>query len=497
MKKLILIFWTLVCAVLALTQDYQCVKADAEYMFWDGYEYHAIAIDSVIANQDYQSYYNFPTIGGEDENLDCLSKNWASWIGRKIDIYPNGDHLFYNYLVEPVLIKTQSEPGSSWTCYTFSDNRYVECIVYAKEEMSFLGVSDTVKKAAFQVRDQNGDPLTHQLNTKELWISRNHGLVKALNFKLFPDLSDFMDGEILDNDLCGISSTGTGIQNLTLDQIFNFEVGDEFHIMQYTQMIGYLYEYKAIMTVLNKYWLNDSILFFVYKRCARQHFYDHLSGDTTYYLNDTVNEFIPITNPENSGLNLLPERYLAIGDSNYYEYQWFAQSNNEEYGKLQKSLNDGFVSHFPHECIEVIITKDKYYEGETYLEGLGGPYYHYGEWGDEFYRGLVYYKKGNEEWGDPYNCDSLLSGVNEPVSTGSKVILFPNPMHSTSKLIMPGKQDGNYQLQLYNSMGLIAKELRFQSNEIIIQKSDLDEGIYFYRVNSENQVIADGKLVVQ
>jgi hypothetical protein len=498
MKRSILFLTGIFTSLIAAAQDYQCVKADAEYMFWDGIQYHAISIDSVQNQSGYFSYYNFPVIGGEYGNFDCLSKDWPSWIGRKIDIYTNGDNVFYNFLQEPIFIKAQAGNGETWTCYTFEDGQYIVSTVTEKVELEFLGLTDSVKKISFQAMDESGNPVSHNINNKHIWLSKNHGLFKAINFKLFPDLNDFLEYEIRENDLCGISNPPIGVQNLTMNRIFNFEVGDEFHSLVYADMWTDYSEEKMIKTLVNKEWLNDSTIVFVYKRCGRRQYIDYsIDFDTVYYFDDTINETISTAYSDYKGLNHSPEMFYAIGDTNYYEYQWFTQINNEEYGKLQKYLNDGFYSVFPHECIQVIITKEKYYEGESYLEDLGGPYWHNGEWGNEFYHGLVYYKKGIEEWGIPYNCDSLLSRVNELIGATAKVILSPNPMHSRTKISIENNEALEYHLLLYNSIGIVVREFQFQSNELVIEKENLLEGIYFFMINNGKQLITDGKLIIR
>jgi len=501
MKRTVTLSAAIFLAIFTIAQDYQCVKADAEYMFWDGTNYHAVAIDSVQALPDYQTYYNFPVIGAETIYTDCFSKDWPSWIGRKIDVYPNGDHLFYNFLFQPVLIKVQNGVGDTWTSYSFEDGRYITATVTEKVEMEFIGITDSLKKISFQVMDTMGNPVSHSINSKHVWISKNHGMVKAINYKLFPDLSDYMDFEIKEYDLCGISNPETGIQNLKFSDIYNFDIGDEFHSLKFAKMWGYYsynFESKIIKTVINKEWLNDSTIVIDYKRCERRQYIDYINDfDTVYFFDDTINETISTEYSDYTGLNHSPEMFYAIGDSNYYEYQWFTQSNNEEYGKLQKYLIDGFVSHFPHECIEVIITKDKFYEGETYLEDLGGPYWHNGEWGDEYFHGLVYYKKNGEEWGIPYDCDSLLSGIRVIQDNPWHVNISPNPMHSWTRLTIENDEAKEYQLQLYNSMGLLVKDYRFRSNELMIYRENLPGGMYFFVVSDESKVFSNGKLIIR
>jgi hypothetical protein len=69
-------------------------------------------------------------------------------------------------------------------------------------------------------------------------------------------------------------------------------------------------------------------------------------------------------------------------------------------------------------------------------------------------------------------------------------------MHSSAMLTILDKREGNYQLNLYNYMGMLVKELRFHSNELIIKRENLNNGIYFYILNENMKPIQTGKLIV-
>jgi hypothetical protein len=500
MKKGMFFLLTLLTGFNAISQDYHCIKADAVYLFYNYYKTRAIAIDSVQDHSGYQTYYNFRVIGEADISWpECLSKEWPSWIGPKTDIYTNGDHYFFNYLLEPILIKTSGNVGDSWVSYNFSDGRFIENTIFQKALVEFLGITDSVKKISFQAKDQNGIPISHSINNKQIWISKNHGLVKALNFKLFPDLNDILEYGVEELTLRGISNPETGIQNLTAKEIYSYELGDEFHLWESWWNSSGAMDNKTILTITGKEWLSEDIVKYTKKRCGRRIYYTNMIEDTTYYYNDTITETINFNNFGMIILDALTENYTEGGDSLYKYYEVTYQDFYEDFGRRTKNTYGGYFSEYPHECIQQLITKKAATNKDYgflygYADGLGGPYYE-DEWG-MYHSGLVYYKKGEVTWGTPFNCDSLLTGYYK--NPGDlRVNLYPNPLHDFTRLSIDNPENKAYQFQLFNSMGVLVREYHFKTNDLVIPRENLCNGIYFYLLSDGQKAIHSGKLLIR
>ncbi len=58
------------------------------------------------------------------------------------------------------------------------------------QSMEFLGITDMVKKITFQAKDVNGSSISHSVNNMYLLLSENYGLIRTINFKVFPDFFD-------------------------------------------------------------------------------------------------------------------------------------------------------------------------------------------------------------------------------------------------------------------------------------------------------------------
>ena len=498
MKKSLLFLILVTGSIFLFSQNYQCINGNITCMFEDEEaDYYAISIDSVQTNPGFVSYFNFPVVGKADWYSDCWSDDWPSWIGRKIDVFPNGDHHFYNFNDEPVLIKAEASTGTSWTCYQFDDGNYFESTVVEVVQLDFLGLTDSVKKISFQLKDPSGNNLAHSVNDKQLWISKNYGMVKAINFKLFPDLDDLVTYYgVKEFELVGISDPLTGIQNLTVEDIFSFDVGDKFHVHQFSHLMGFHYDLYEIKKVIAKEIVNNSLLI-SYDRCARSEIHELGGNDTVVLYQDTITNTIDLLSNTYKALDFAPRKFSFTGDSAWHEYFWYEQSMNENFGRTQKKQIDGFISSYPHDCIELIITKNKIYEYHTYIDGLGGPYWEYSDFGNSYFNGLVYYKLGDEEWGEPYDCDSLLTGINNMNVNPALVTIAPNPMTFESQINIHNPDHHPIRIIVYNTLGEKIVEKKTRGEKMNLARNDLGRGLFFIKVIDANTLLGSYKLIVK
>jgi hypothetical protein len=113
-----------------------------------------------------------------------------------------------------------------------------------------------------------------------------------------------------------------------------------------------------------------------------------------------------------------------------------------------------------------------------------------------YHAGLVYYKKGDETWGTPFNCDSLLTGFHQTF-IDTKTLIYPNPLHDFTRLSIDNPKNKEYQFQLFNSMGMLIRKYHFQTNDLMIPRENLGNGIYFYLLSDDGQFKCGGKLIVE
>jgi hypothetical protein len=92
----------------------------------------------------------------------------------------------------------------------------------------------------------------------------------------------------------------------------------------------------------------------------------------------------------------------------------------------------------------------------------------------------------------PDLCE-LLDAVKEDV-TASNVSLIPNPMHSVAVLntnIHSGK------LLIYDCYGKKVRESEIESENILLEREDLKDGIYFFQLTAPNSFYTSGKFIIE
>jgi hypothetical protein len=499
MKKGILFSFTLLAGLKIFSQDYQCIRDNATYFYSDGTNIKAIQIDSVVTSPEGLIYFNYPTLGPTD-NSECLTRFGPSWIGRKVIVKPDGDNIFYNKNDSSITLKTLNNPGEYWTCFHFANGNYIRANVTELQEMEFLGLTDTVKKITFQAYDAGGATINHSINEKYILLSKNYGLIRAINFKVFPDLAEF----IFYNEYCteftlaGISTPAIGLQNLTAAMVYDFNVGDEIHKFYGYYAYGSLYHefnYSKKFVLQKEFSANFDTVSYLVSGCGiTEQLIPDIGYVYTYSTLDTViNKYFIGLDPV---VNVIPDKVVVHEiDPDYWEYSVIITTFYENCGKQNKTDLRHFFSGYPHNCIEEMESEYIY----NFIEGLGS-YYSFqipytGGGSDK----PVYYKKGNDEWGAPYNfnCEDFITSDNEISDSQNEVLLSPNPMLEWTKLTIENPENKEYHFQIYNSMGLQVRENQFRTSELIIERENLNNGIYFYLLTDGQKVLNSGQLIIR
>ncbi len=53
------------------------------------------------------------------------------------------------------------------------------------------------------------------------------------------------------------------------------------------------------------------------------------------------------------------------------------------------------------------------------------------------------------------------------------------------------------EIKIYNVAGSEVKKINIVNRETVLEKDNLPDGIYFYRILGKNEIIAKGKIVIQ
>lgn len=90
------------------------------------------------------------------------------------------------------------------------------------------------------------------------------------------------------------------------------------------------------------------------------------------------------------------------------------------------------------------------------------------------------------------NCTTSLQELNSSIESS----FYPNPFNNQTTLSIDDIQE-NLSLNIYNSVGQIVRQIdNLSEGKTIIYRENLEEGIYFFQIKQNNQIISTNKLIV-
>jgi len=479
-----LIVFFLLLPFYMIGQNYQTVSSGRTVYFTnDTGKIKAIAIDSTELETDSVLY---PFYNMQQMSDHCFSKNVASWIGSKIIIEPNGMNLYFNKLNDTIKINTLAKLNDSWIAYQATDNLSITATIIEQSLETFLGLQDSVKTIGLQAYDQNNNPIEHSINSKTLKISKNHGFVKTLNFYLFPDYeAPYFDESLVEWDLVGLSNPLVGLQNLTWLGVHDYDLGDEIHVLSnflstdITDDYNISKEKKSIYKYTGRADFEDSIR---YTYTLNQSENIILNGVSTW---EYINEERTVTHKKAPLFDKLPGQ-VSTSDMLTFDYPMIGSDL-----KYDIRGYHSFVGDEESDCMNELIA-DGCLADYQYRRGLGGPYYsceHAFSLGGDA-RTLVYYKKGATTWGTPLTISTIEGNEQFKV-----VEVYPNPANEMLIVELNYPTNGLF-IEIFTIHGtLIAKHpLNSTTNNINI--SDIQTGLYIYKVSNKSSVLTYNKLVI-
>jgi hypothetical protein len=125
-------------------------------------------------------------------------------------------------------------------------------VVTSKSYEQVLTTFDSVKTITITLKDNGGNIKSHGLNGSQIKLSKSFDILIAINIPDFPRY-DPLNYDVLNSTLAGIDYPVMGLQNITVAQIFDFNVGDIFE----SEIVEYNYlsspEYCNIDTIRSMY----------------------------------------------------------------------------------------------------------------------------------------------------------------------------------------------------------------------------------------------------
>jgi hypothetical protein len=438
--------------------------------------YNTIHIDSTATVAGSEELYNF--INFQDSlSWSCYPANRNAWIASKIIQSTTGEEYFFTPAGDTVYLLPQASLNNTWHLYNYSNGNYIEAKVVSIAMQSFIGLNDSVKTIEMTAKDAGGNTIANILNGKQLKLSENYGFIQTLGFRYFPSDTVLFH-------LSGIDNISAGITNLTAAQIFDFNVGDEFHYRkEYHFDAAHSYFHYSIYKVLSKSFSGDSsTVFYTSDVCQRSVSYS--------FSDSTVNTG---QGPVNTSFILSPSFI------NKYSFQ---MKDTSAAGWQSSTTDNGFLNFFIDTTYLGRIKKETHYYyspdwilpcfsmlvGEcvfpdtTYAPGLG--------WvsiSDQTCGGgnMIYYKKGAEEWGTQLNCSVLLS-AGAVSNDKSSFEIYPNPAPFYSEITFNYPSSAlKRELIIHSVIGneIVRYSLSSGSTSLLVKLPSLAAGLYIARVS--------------
>lgn len=490
MKKIkISLILVAISTISTFGQDYQTISSNRTAFFDDeNNNIKSIRIDSVKHQTD-SLFFPFATIQKID---DCFSPSVASWIGKSVIIRDNGLNEFINKMGDTISIKTNAKIDDKWVAFTIQDSLSIEATILSHDTLTFLGISDSVKTIGFQAYDKSMNQLDLEINDMQLQISKSHGFVTVFNFYLFPNLQvdfpyvSFEEYSLEEYSLIGLSNPKIGIDNLTWFEVNDYQVGDEFHVLDESSCwtgdgYGSATTNKTIYKYLERTDYSDSIVY----RYSREQSISATwtdSSDFKYYYDTLTTTIKP-----DPLFDKLPEEPI-INENEAYNYY---MTNEVPLSKINYS-RESIVSP-RDDCWQMSIA-DGCFPDNKYIKGLGGPYYScthaFCVGGSE--RKLVYYKKGTTTSGSPL----IITGISD-ISIAKNILIFPNPAKNHINITNTNSNYEDLRIFIYDIQGKLQKTKRLASNNSMISLSGLNSGFYILKIADDENVLKIDRLVIE
>jgi len=469
---LILLFGKMVAA-----QDYGNICTPG-ITFFLGHDqnFKAFRLDSLSAfsNSD-TNFFSYRTIRDSTQYIGfCKDTSNGNALGRKIIKTHDGWFWFFNKRSEWLRINSQAGLNETWKYCALPGDCFLWATVTSIENDSVAGTTDTVKVITLQAKNASGINIPNIFNQKTIRLSKHYGFSRLYEIYWTPY-------DTLGLVLIGKTVPPIGTQPFDWSDIYDFDVGDEFHYYGSTAYNGYMTTHsKTIYKILDKtvYGNMDSV-YYQTERCKKT----WLTQPPTTTFHDTVVQFCNFVQMAgNPIIRLLPDEFytgLEPGEGIAPAVsRSFSQFNHRP---VQIFSQYGFIYYSTYNCyIAYNVGGGTQYK---YVPGLGMT--NYLSVVSDMYvlrtsLDLVYFKKEGETWGNPVStdCMSLVTGTPENYLEVS-VEVFPNPSVSgvTVRLGHPGQSEA-FIYTLFSYSGVRVCEGNASSNPFVIPRNHLASGLY-------------------
>ena len=385
------------------------------------------------------------------------------WTGPHSILKANGDNLFFNKEGDTLRFKTRASLGDSWV-FLRKAGYYFEASLDSIVYSGVSGINDSIKVISLQAYDNSGNAIANSFNQKSFRLSKNYGFASLYNLYEFPENTD--------------KYASIPFNPLTIADVYNFEPGDIFH---YEFGGPGVPENYKIITILSKWSSQDNdTIYYKQKEFSyfNQLYYDSIPHIITTTLLDTTT--VHYSNPSALLSNLMPHQKNPHSAFNLGQYSLCSISSKWN-GRTTLTFDYSSLYTFNPEVNCFTASFEPTYTNISYTKGCGKSDEIHSDPAENFgwHNTLIYYKQGNEIWGDP----TIHTSVAQNAKPESLFEVSPNPFRNNLEIRVELKTPGSISFLIYSITG----QQMFKIEENIKQPgihsykpdlSDLPGGVY-------------------
>jgi hypothetical protein len=96
------------------------------------------------------------------------------------------------------------------------------------------------------------------------------------------------------------------------------------------------------------------------------------------------------------------------------------------------------------------------------------------------------------------DCADYLSSVSDLDNRISTLKVVPNPWSGSARIFIPNSHNSNVALSVTNPLGQpVSCPFKIEANSIILERGNLSAGVYFFLVTIGNQLVGNGKFILE
>jgi hypothetical protein len=221
------------------------------------------------------------------DGSECYYPDSTSILGREIRVSEDGLYQFVLAQNDTLKMRSQAALNETWIAWTSPfDDTSVQANVISEETEMVMGEMEIVKTISLQMLDENMEEVDASINFNEFRFGEESGILSFPVLLSFPETEFFVFPMNSTFELVSIGENES-VKDLTNFDVYDFQIGDQFHIEEGNSSFGVWTVNQFAEEVLSRTDYPDSI---VYEVEIRSWFYNGPSSDFDPQPVDTITE---------------------------------------------------------------------------------------------------------------------------------------------------------------------------------------------------------------